>query len=203
MDRTSIEQLTFERYTGTEIGTIVDELAQLRMTVFRDFPYLYEGSLAYERNYLKTYVQAKQSFVLLVRTKDQVVGATTGITLLEETGEIVNPILEAGYPLDSSFYLGESILLPEYRGLGIGHRFFDERELFAASIPGIDTCFFCSVLRPDNHPLKPSNYRDNSLFWQKRGYELAPGLICEMEWLDRGESIETKKKLQFWKKKIR
>ncbi len=36
------DQLTFVTLTGTAIATVFDDLAQLRITVFRDYPYLYE-----------------------------------------------------------------------------------------------------------------------------------------------------------------
>lgn len=41
--------------TGKEIGDALDDLAALRVKVFREWPYLYEGSLDYERNYLRRY----------------------------------------------------------------------------------------------------------------------------------------------------
>ena len=35
--------------TGTALGQVLPDLARLRITVFRDWPYLYEGTLAYEQ----------------------------------------------------------------------------------------------------------------------------------------------------------
>ena len=45
-------QLTTKRCSAGEIQAHVDELAALRIRVFRDFPYLYDGDLDYERAYL-------------------------------------------------------------------------------------------------------------------------------------------------------
>jgi hypothetical protein len=44
--------------TGRDAALVerVQDLAQLRITVFREFPYLYDGDLAYEQNYLRTYL---------------------------------------------------------------------------------------------------------------------------------------------------
>ena len=38
--------------TGDDIRTVLPDLARLRMEVFREWPYLYDGSLAYEEDYL-------------------------------------------------------------------------------------------------------------------------------------------------------
>ena len=38
--------------TGEEIAPALRALARLRIAVFRDWPYLYDGSLAYEEKYL-------------------------------------------------------------------------------------------------------------------------------------------------------
>jgi len=41
--------------TGAALEARLDEVARLRIAVFRDWPYLYEGSMDYERSYLSTY----------------------------------------------------------------------------------------------------------------------------------------------------
>ena len=51
--------------TGIAVEPWLDELAKLRIEVFRDFPYLYEGDLAYERRYLDRYAQSDQSVFVL------------------------------------------------------------------------------------------------------------------------------------------
>ncbi len=38
--------------TGIAVEPWLDALAQLRIAVFRDYPYLYDGDLSYERRYL-------------------------------------------------------------------------------------------------------------------------------------------------------
>ncbi len=44
--------LDVKSLTGEEIGSVLPALARLRMIVFRDWPYLYDGTLEYEETYL-------------------------------------------------------------------------------------------------------------------------------------------------------
>ncbi|MEO6283903.1 MAG: GNAT family N-acetyltransferase [Dyadobacter sp.] len=196
------DQLTYIQKKGPEIGSVVDDLSQLRIAVFHDYPYLYEGTLEYEKNYLKTYIQAEQAFLFAVYDGAKMVGATTCIPLKDETAEVQKPFVEASLQVDSVFYFGESILLPEYRGLGLGHRFFDERENHARNLGHYTSCCFCSVDRGDNHCLKPAGYRPNDAFWLKRGYKKDPTLQTIMEWPDIGEVEPTSKNMIFWTKSI-
>ena len=45
--------------TGADILPILPDLARLRIVVFRDWPYLYDGTLDYEEKYLATFAAAK------------------------------------------------------------------------------------------------------------------------------------------------
>jgi GNAT superfamily N-acetyltransferase len=177
---------------------LIPALGELRIRVFHDFPYLYEGSQEYEENYLQLYTKNPQSIAYVVFDGDKAVGATTGMPLSAESAEIQQPFLDRGLNTKEFFYFGESILLPEYRGRGLGHRFFDVREKHALE-NGFKATTFCSVVRPENHPLKPEDYRSNDVFWTKRGYT-KPDFSCRMSWLDRNESKETEKELIFWTK---
>lgn len=192
-------QLSEKTYCGEATETLIPALGALRIRVFYDFPYLYEGSQQYEENYLQVYANCPQSIVFGVFDGEQLIGATTGMPLAEEDPDIQKPFLDSGENPADYFYFGESILLPEYRGLGLGHRFFDIREQHARNL-GFKHTVFCSVVREENHPLKPENYRSNDAFWIKRGYTRLPEIRCEMTWLDRGEQEETVKELIFWKK---
>ncbi|GAB3501811.1 GNAT family N-acetyltransferase [Spirosoma knui] len=194
--------LTFTRLTGSGIRTVFDELATLRITVFREFPYLYEGTIAYEKEYLETYVRSERSLLFAAYDGDQLVGATTALPLLDETEEVQKPFRAVGYNLDTIFYFGESILLPEYRGLGLGHRFFDEREAHARQFGQYTTTCFCAVERPADHPLRPAEYQPLNAFWTKRGYHRESSLQSLFMWPDRGETESTPKRMTYWMKAI-
>lgn len=195
-------QLTFLRKSGADIESVFDALAALRIAVFRDYPYLYEGNVDYERAYLQTYFKAERAFLFAVYDNQEMVGATTCIPLKNETTEVRKPFEDAGFDVASVFYFGESILLPAYRGLGLGHRFFDEREDHAKSFGDYSLTCFCSVDRGTNHPSKPQDYRSNDIFWTKRGYRQEPALQSTMEWPDIGEDASSPKTMIFWTKSL-
>jgi GNAT superfamily N-acetyltransferase len=179
----------------------IKELAKLRIEVFYDFPYLYEGSFEYEQKYLETYTKGDAARVFLAIVKGEIVGATSCIPLTLEPDEVKVPVSQATYNPNEVLYFGESVLKKDYRGLGIGVKFFELREQYAREL-GMKYCAFCGVVRPDNHPLKPQAYVPLNHFWAKRGYAQIPQCIAYFSWLDRGEKDQTKKPLQFWIKKL-
>ena len=95
------------------------------------------------------------------------------------------------------FYFGESVLLPDYRGQGIGHAFFDHREAAARSW-GASHASFCAVVRPADHPARPADYVPLDAFWTKRGYVRQPGLVVRLAWQEIGEPAPSEKPLTFW-----
>jgi len=194
--------LSYIKKTGHNIVELFEDLAQLRIQVFRDFPYLYEGTLEYEKEYLETYSRSDKAMVFTVYDGLKMVGATTAIPLADETLDVQAPFIAAGIDLHKIFYFGESILLKPYRGLGLGHRFMDERELHAKTSGAYTHTSFCAVVRPDDHPARPYDYRANDAFWIKRGYVQQPQLQTTFEWPDIGETTSTHKPMIYWMKPI-
>jgi GNAT superfamily N-acetyltransferase len=189
--------VTIRVETGRSITPWIEAVAELRIRVFRDWPYLYDGSLDYERDYLAHYQASPNSvFVLALADTGGVVGCSTGLPLLDAHDEFRTPFREAGYALDRVFYFGESVLDPAWRGRGTGHAFFDEREAHARKL-GHDITAFCAVVRSSDHPRRPAGYRPLDEFWEKRGYKPIGGLTTSFAWQDIGETRETDKPMQF------
>ncbi len=195
--------MRIEVVQGLAAAPYFDDLARLRITVFRAFPYLYDGHVDYEHDYVSTYARSEESLFVLAFDGDQVVGASTGIPMSAETEAFRAPFEAAGWDTQRIFYFGESVLLPEYRGRGIGVRFFEEREGHARRMGRFDYCCFCAVERPADHPLRPADYVPLNDFWAHRGYRHRPELHTTFTWLDVGESEETAKPMSFWIKDIR
>lgn len=187
-----------ECLVGPAIKPAMQDLAKLRIAVFREWPYLYDGSDDYERAYFARFAESKDALVVVAADGDQIVGAATATHLGGHAAEFKQHFVEAGLESDAICYFGESVLLPAYRGQGIGHAFFDAREDHARSKGRFTHTAFCSVVRPANHPLKPRGYRPLDPFWRKRGYAPVPGLAGSLAWLDLGEAAETQKSMQYW-----
>lgn len=189
-------------YFGTEANQFIDDLASLRMQVFREFPYLYEGSVENEARYLATFLQAADSIIVIAFDGDRVVGASTGMPLEQETEDIQQPWLEHGIDIQKVFYFSESVLLSEYRGKGIGVQFFEQREAWARKLGRFDLLTFCGVVRPEDHPLRPADFVPLDRFWQKRGFEKREDYVCHLSWVQVDGVEKVENALQFWGKEI-
>ena len=187
------------RLTGSDLDAALDAVAALRISVFRDWPYLYDGDLAYERNYLEAYRASDRAAVVGAFDGDKLVGAATGTPLSDHADEFGAAFEGSGIDISKVFYCAESVLLPAYRGQGIGHRFFDLRESHARS-HGFKQSAFCAVIRPQDHPARPAAYAPLDPFWKSRGYKPLPGAIASFAWKDVGHTEETSKEMQFWLK---
>lgn len=188
--------------TGDRLLAILTDLARLRITVFRDFPYLYDGTVAYEEEYLAKFAKGRGAVCVVAFDGDTIVGASTGAPMAEHASEFAAPFQAKGYDIEKIFYCSESVLLKTHRGHGLGHIFFDEREAHARRLGGFTHSTFSSVIRPADHPLRPANYRPLDEFWTKRGYRKAEGLIASYTWKDIDQDHETPKDMQFWIKAL-
>lgn len=187
--------------TGSGLHAALDDLARLRIAVFRDYPYLYDGTVDYEQGYLRLFARGKDGIIVVARDNGEVVGCATGSALSTQQGPLQDPFVKAGYNLDEVFYCGESVLLPQYRGQGIGHLFFEEREKHARA-KGYRFSVFCAVVRANGHPGRPKDYQPLDSFWHKHGYSKVAGLMAHFSWKDIGEDAETEKPMQFWLKAL-
>lgn len=188
-------------YSGSQLEPYLDDVARLRIEVFRAFPYLYEGSMEHEQEYLKTYLSSPFAAIVIAQDKDKVVGASTCIPLVQEPDNVKMPFLEKGYDVNEIYYYGESVLLPDYRQKGIGVAFFEQRERKARSLSGFKWASFCGVERPTDHPLKPADYVPLNHFWRRRGFQQTE-MVCYMTWKDINEAEESPKPLRFWMKEL-
>lgn len=197
-----MNHLQFKVLSGREARAYTQALAQLRIKIFRDYPYLYEGSLEYEREYLEVYFSSQESSAILCFDGDQLVGASTVIPLRDEMPSIKKPFLDQGHNLDDYVYFGESILEPHYRGQGIGKKFFELRKECASHIRDACWAVFCAVIRQEDKYPRPTNYSPLNDFWKKQGFEEWTGMKCSLSWKCLGEAKESTHELQFWKHKL-
>ncbi len=200
----SIELVTV---AGDELANHTEDLARLRIQVFREYPYLYDGSEDYEKHYLQTYLASGNAMAVLaiddeLPAHQRVVGASTGVPMADETDEFRAPFEQAGINTERLFYCGESVLLPEYRGHGLYKGFFSGREQYVHKLGGFDHSCFCGVVRPDNHPLRPAGFEPLDPVWRHFGYQPRPDLMTSYRWKDIDEDAETDHLMMFWLKAL-
>ena len=198
--RSNAPDVTLRTLSGGELARALPELARLRTTVFRDWPYLYGGDASYEERYLATFAAAPGALIVGAFAEDRVgermVGAATACPLVHADPAFAAPFEAAGMEPDKWFYLGESVLEPAHRGRGIGVAFFSAREA-AARAQGFDRTCFCAVERASDDPRRPTGHVPLDPFWRRRGY--APlGLTTRYAWRDVDDADETGKTMRFW-----
>lgn len=180
--RMDARTFTVRALSGDAILPWLDAVAELRMTVFREWPYLYAGDVGYERDYLSRYGRSARSVLVLAMVGDALIGASTGLPLADEDPAFQRPFVDLDVAIERVFYFGESIVLPQWRGQGIGHRFFDLRQAHARALGGFDMTAFAAVDRAEQDPRRPPNHRGNEVFWRKRGYVRQPGMTMLLRW---------------------
>ena len=192
--------MKIEVLKGEALAGAIEDVARLRIAVFAEWPYLYQGDMSYEQAYLAPYLSSDAAVLVGAFEAGRLVGAATGMPI-EDHEDDFSSCLPQDMKASDVFYCAESVLLPEFRGRGVGHAFFDHREAQARRLGDLYSVF-CSVIRPQDHPARPSGARSHAGFWAKRGYAPLEGAVARFSWCDIGAQAETEKNLQLWMRRL-
>ena len=194
-------KIEVRQLAGADLAGRLTDLARLRIGVFAEYPYLYDGDEGYEAEYLREFAAAPGAVLVAAFAGGRIVGAATASPMWAQKAEFREPFERLGHDTSSLFYFGESVLLGAFRGHGVGHAFFDRREE-AARRAGAGAATFAAVIRPQDHPSRPADYRPLDPFWRKRGYEKVEGLVTRLAWKEHGENGESPKPMQYWMRNL-
>ena len=190
-------------FTGEAIRPHLPALARLRIAFFREWPYLYVGSAEFEASHLAAFAGCPRAGLAVAFDGPEPVGCSSCLPLADEDDQITAPFRARGWDLERFFYFGESVLLPAYRGQGIGVAFFAAREAHARETSSCDFATFCAVQRPADHPLRPPGAVPLDAFWRKRGFLPYSDLVCTMRWKQVDSQEKVTNTLNFWLKSLR
>ena len=185
---------------GKEILPYIDRIIQLRIQLFKGWPYLYEGSLEYEESYFEGYVSSDLSTAVLVLDHDQVVGCAIGLPVAESLKEIGQIFKDQGQPSGKSYYLSDLLLQEEYRGKKIGQNMVQTLEKAVMGLQDFSAIYLCEIVRDPKDSRKPPHLHSLDKFWDKQGYEIVPDWLIQLKWLEVGAKKPISHDLRFRKK---
>jgi GNAT superfamily N-acetyltransferase len=193
--------VTAQLLTGTAIAAGLNDMATLRLEIFREYPYLYEGHRDDELDYLGTYVKAPDACVILAHEGATVIGAVTGMPLTHEDQQMRAAFAGTTFPLDEIYYIGEMLFRPAYRNCGLGRKLLGQMERQIRSLGHYRTLACATVERPDDHPLRPADYLPITRFLAHTGFVRLPGVSTHFTWRET-DGIKRDHPMQFWIKAL-
>lgn len=197
----SKEGISLQAFTGKEAKKYLKQIANIRITMFKEFPYLYEGSLEDEEEYLNIYFSSENSIVLLVLDGDEVVGFSNSIPLNDEMEEIKAPFIKNKIDISKYLYIGEMMIKEKYRNKNLSNIIAKYHEEHAKE-KNYSNMVFMTVIRPDDHPLKPENYRPLEPLWKSLGYRILEEMKIKIPWKQIDGDIPQENQLEVWSKEL-
>ncbi len=173
---------TVRLLTGQEIISVLPFIAQQRITAFREYPYLYQGTMESESPYLVLYSGWKDTAVALAYLDDKPVGLLTGmpLTKFDEHCPSIEVFKKENLKPESCYYFPELIILSEHRSQGLSKKLFDTLEKYAKGLK-YTTFALLTSNRADNDPQKPVGYKTQDPLWQALGYKKS-SMIVSISW---------------------
>ena len=93
-----------EVLTGAGLEAALEDVALLRIRVFRDWPYLYDGELAYEWDYLAAYRNSPDAILVGAFDGARLVGAATGTPMVDHADDFAAAFDGSGLASGVYFY---------------------------------------------------------------------------------------------------
>ncbi|AIT09265.1 hypothetical protein LO80_04300 [Candidatus Francisella endociliophora] len=189
---------------GLEIDKFLNDVIDLRIKVFREYPYLYDGNLEYEREYFKDFIKDSTARVILVKDADKVVAVATSIALSNAhlCDDTHKPFVEKGYDVERFYYYGEIMIDQDYRNQGISKQIYQLREKEAKSL-GFDKLCFATIIKDSDNI--PADYFDPNKMWKSMGFVERLDMRVECSWPKiqaDGSTKEQTSGLNFWIKEF-
>lgn len=196
--------LSMEVIKGKEIEKYAKYIASLRLMMFKEFPYLYLGTLEHEAKYLSFYSDSPDATLILAKQDDCIVGLLTGMPMTQICKHITDfkKILdENNRTLESAYYYGEALVLPAYRGQGILTKMFQEQENIIKKM-NYNQAYGITSVRDKDDVRRPENYRDTDTLWKHLGL-IKTNMVYGGEWptlTKTGDIAVEMNWLQVWEK---
>ena len=192
-----------ETFTGQAIVPYVKDITTLSLIIYKEYPYLYDGT---EEDYLPAiehYSHSEKGIACVLFDDTKPIGVAIGMPISEMREKYQQPFLHARPEEnpDEIFYLGELLLLKEYRGQGFGKQMYLELERLVIEENFKKICF-CKSNEDDPDPsIMPENYRPLDEFWKKLEFERCD-VSVSVYWKNIFETDESPHELVYWIKSI-
>jgi len=194
-------EITVQLLTETAIADALYDLAALRLDIFPEYPYLYQGRREDELAYLATYAEAPDTCAILAYDGLTVIGATTGMPLVHEDAQMIDAFTGTSFPLNEVYYVGELLFRSGYRNCGLGQKLLDRLESHIRSLGHYRRLTCATVERPDDHPLSPGNYIPITKFLARTGFTRLSGVTTSFIWREI-DGVKRDHPMQFWIKEL-
>lgn len=193
--------ITENLLTGFALGGSLEDLASLRINIFREYPYLYDGVREDELKYLRLYMDTPDALVISVKDGGNMAGAATGVPLRYEHDSLIAPFIGTSYSVEELFYVGELLFYPKYRACGLGIRLLEQVVEHVRSLGKYRYLTCATVVRPDRHVPCPESYIKIDRFLARTGFVLLPGVTTSFAWKETdGNNYDHP--MQFWIKEL-
>lgn len=173
------------------------DIAHMRLTLFKEFPYLYEGDEEGEREYLESYFNADTACLILLYDQGEIVGFSSGVGLHEEMPDIQKPFARHGLNTQDYYYVGEVMLKAPYQKKGLTkifqeHHNWHIQNLKARGEGNFSKLTLMTVVRPDDHPLYPEGYEPIDGILNHFGFQKSDTLFVHLPWsqVDQEEVVD-------------
>lgn len=130
-------EYTFKLICGPAIKKQIEYLAQQRLTFFKEYPYLYQGTLEEELTYCNWFCNLSTSILAIAYDNNKPVGLVSGTSFVDFSTHFVGSydlFKNAGFIPETFFYIPEVIIDPMHRNRSVAKELFKLIENYAHDI---------------------------------------------------------------------
>lgn len=192
-------------FSGDTIQEILPFPQQMCLTYYREYPYLYEGTLEEQQAYHSWLSKLKHSAVAIAYYGNKPVGFLSGAAFIDFAEHYTGSLTvfkNAGLDPAQYYYFADVIIEKEHRGHSLCKKLFAVLEQYAINLGYAKNCLV--VESHATHPCKPADYRELGNLWIRLGYAESPATIS-FKWntiQPDGTQERQEHPLRYWMKNL-
>ena len=199
---TQQSSIAIEVLKGNEVIPHLKRLIEIRLSFYRDYPYLYDGSIEDEENYLRMYGNSENTLLVVAKRDDEVVGAILGLPLPESPEENKEAFQDLEISPEDLFYLGDNIVIRELKIGNVQEQMYHQFEGAVNHLKKYRGIVVCEIERDVNDPKKITNDTFYEFAWHTQGFIREPNQIVNFSWKEIGDSKSSNHHMVFWRKSL-
>jgi GNAT superfamily N-acetyltransferase len=192
--------------TGSAQKALIPFIAAQRIKQYQDYPYLYDGNMQEETDYVAWCLEQPSSALAVAYIDDAPIGFASGISLVDFDDHMkgsIQAFTHANFNPHNYYYLADIMVVPAYQGNKISSLLLQAIENHARNNAYKNIC--CITENHDTHPFKPIDYVSVVEVLLSRFSYVPSSITLSFEWLTRqadGSSAQQTHILQYWIKSL-